>query len=574
AHCASSRQIIHHWKNCKKDECPVCGPLRRIQTSVPLFKPLGAVDEVGQVAGDAAASTDGARENGEESTSDSTPRQEQGEENGEEKEVRESEDAQFSSESSPDVRTEDHSVPFDLEKTIAGWVPIPISINTEWHYDVSIATRKHWGMELARAIFSGFKPQLMTDQRKEYNIHHAKQLEVAFFDTADNMYDYHDRVLKGISSIKMEHERLREWERQLVKSREDKAKSVDAVKNANLTEAGAVSSTNGVQPVQQHEKKVELQPAQLLQLNVLAQKLQQQLVVDHSTPSPSSQMDGASDAVPHTEPPVEIEQAPNVTVQINASNNVDMEDSVEEMDTSEDATPTPLSVEKPWHSDVSAELSLHLIRKLVKAILPSSETASINDQRVIDVIKFARETEQGFWEAADTQEEYDRLLVEKIYKAERHVRESEIIREIASSKIHAIPKTGAGDCGSVQQVEAHVVQQAQTLQQPELIPNAMGSDPTTPTKDHSGAHPSNVATQPVDQSPAQLEEAKSVVKPMDHSLGVESAISDPVNQGNACMPQLSSYVPRLRMEMDQTPDFLTTRYFLQRLWREGRSVEQ
>ncbi|GMT18271.1 hypothetical protein PFISCL1PPCAC_9568, partial [Pristionchus fissidentatus] len=31
AHCASSRQIIHHWKNCKKDECPVCGPLRRIQ---------------------------------------------------------------------------------------------------------------------------------------------------------------------------------------------------------------------------------------------------------------------------------------------------------------------------------------------------------------------------------------------------------------------------------------------------------------------------------------------------------------------------------------------------------------
>jgi E1A/CREB-binding protein len=34
-HCASSRQIITHWKNCSKEDCPVCNPVKKYTNQGP-----------------------------------------------------------------------------------------------------------------------------------------------------------------------------------------------------------------------------------------------------------------------------------------------------------------------------------------------------------------------------------------------------------------------------------------------------------------------------------------------------------------------------------------------------------
>lgn len=72
-----------------------------------------------------------------------------------------------------------------------------------------------------------------------------------------------------------------------------------------------------------------------------------------------------------------------------------------------------------WHNSVSPDIRNHLVRKLVQALMPSPDPLLMFDQRMQNLVAFAKQVEEGMYGLANSRLEYYNMMGKQIYKIQK-----------------------------------------------------------------------------------------------------------------------------------------------------------
>ncbi len=217
AHCASSRQIIAHWKNCNKPDCPVCNPLRtnsnnnRVQTSTPANQtPLQQPSTTATIVPNPVPNNN---------TTTTT------------------------------TTTSTTTAP-NSNITILQQQPQPPATHKPWHEKITNDMRRHLVQKIIQTIFPTQDHNIYKDPRLANLVNYAVKTECQMYEEAHDQEEYFHLLAERIYKIQKEFE--------------DKQRSRNLNRSGTVTAANATGVTEITNGVSNHQQTIY---SQLHQLN-------------------------------------------------------------------------------------------------------------------------------------------------------------------------------------------------------------------------------------------------------------------------------------------------------------------